>query len=877
MSPGSGGDQGLRLVASIDGAPSSAPVRPLRRFSAEPLVGRRSELAKAIRMVTHSTRLLTVIGPGGVGKSSFAREMATQLHQEFAHDVVDVPLESVSEPGLAVVAIARALRLSSTDDRDPIDALAACIGERRMLLVLDNLEQVIDVAPRIGELLGICPSLHVIVTSRLALRIVGEIEFALEPLEVPPHGVEASVDITEVESVVMLSRAVRRFDHDFTIDASNASAVAEICRSVEGLPLAIELAAARLRLLSPATLADLLSRRLDLLRNDRRDALPHHHTLRSTIEWSYRLLKADQQAVLRALGVFAGGFTVDAVAAVMDADTHQVLDHLDHLVRHHLVRVDIGPEVTQPFMLFDSIRQFSSEELVVLGEDARRRAAHAAWVRTTTEKWAAALIGPEQAAALAALDVEIDNIRAALGWAFSETGDRCEGLRIATALWRYWWLRGRLKEGRAWLGQGLAEQPGASNSHLADAYKAAAVMADEDSDVAAAESLLEKAMAIYSELGDAVGLADCWYNLGLIAKDRGDLDGAEALLHDSIKVFDGPEHTRKRAMALGTLAMVDHLRGDLSTAAGRLREVVRLIRALDDRGSLAKVVGNLGLVQLAQGDIAGAVRSQEEALEIGREVDDAVSTSMAITNLAAALLASSDVERAESLLLEAAELYREMGDPRGSAVVTYSLGRCAERRGDHRRAGELWLTALAKFVTDQANPDIGSCLESIAGWATVAGAFDDANALFAAATTLRERDGSVPDIDVATIDRNRRLARAGVTDEAADALAEHAATWSLDDVEVMAIECVERLGSLSTPPATDDRARLAEQTGLTLRELDVMELLVERHTDREIAELLYISTRTVTTHVSAILRKLGVTSRREVAAAIAQRAGRAAH
>lgn len=872
MSVGSGERQALRVVTS---ATEVAPPRPARLL-AEPLVGRRSELARATWLLTRSTRLLTVTGPGGVGKSRFAAEVAAQLHEEFDGDVVDVPLGSVRDPDLVMAAIARAAGLDAAGDRDSSDVVTDGFGERRMLLCLDNLEQVIDCAPRLGALMERCASIHIVATSRVALRIGGEVEFALEPLEVPPPGSAASDDIAEVESVVMLSQAVRQFDHDFTIDATNAAPIAEICRRVEGLPLAIELAAARLRVLSPADLADLLQQRLDLLRNDRRDTLPHQRTLRSTIDWSYRLLDAERQAVLRAIGVFPGGFTLEAAAAVMEVDTYDALDHLDHLVGHHLVRVDVGADVAHPFDLFESIRQFAADELVAVGENDRRRDAHVSWVTMKTEEWAAALLGPGQADALSALDVEIDNIRAALRWAIA-AGDGHEGLRIATALWRYWWLRGRLKEGRMWLDRALAEYPGESESPLAAAYKAAACkaaadMAAEDSDVAAAESLLDQALTIYSTLDDPGGIADCWYSLALIARDRGDLDLAETLLDDSIVVFTDLEHHRKGVVSLSALATIAYVRGDLSAAETRTSEVVQLARELGDRVSLGQLVGNLGLVQLAQGDTVGAVQSQEEALAIARELHDAAGTANAIANLAVALLAATDVERAESLLSEAADLYREMGDPRGSATVTYSLGRCAARRGDHRRAGELWLQALAKYVADQANPDIACCLESIAGSATAARAFDEAIVLFSAASALRDRDGSVPSHDVEATEHNRRIARAGVTDEAAEALVEQAAAWSLDEVERAAIECVERLGLLPVQPA-DGRARLADQLGLTVRELDVVELVVDHQTDREIAEKLFISPRTVTTHVSAILRKLGVTSRREVAAVVAERTG----
>lgn len=871
MSAGSGERRALRVVAAVD-EPSPFP-RSLR-LPVEPLVGRRSELAAAISLLTAQTRLLTVVGPGGVGKSRLANEVAAQLLHDFDGAVVDVPLESVRDPGLVITAIARAAGLDAAGDRDVLDVVADGFAERRMLLVLDNLEQVIDVAPRLGELMVRCPSLHIIGTSRVALRISGEIEFALDPLEVPARRSARSVDITEVDSVVLLRQTVRRFDRDFTIDAGNADAIAEICRRVEGLPLAIELAAARLRVLSPADLADLLGQRLDVLRTDRRDALPHQRTMRSTIDWSYQLLDAEQQAVLRALAVFAGGFSVEAVAAVMDADTHEVLDHLDHLVGHHLVRVDTRPDVTHPFDLFDSIRQFAAAELVDAGENARRRDAHVSWVRTTTEERAAALVGPEQAAALAALDAEIDNIRAALRWAIIADGDRHDGLRIATALWRYWWIRGRLAEGRAWLDGALVECSGDSDAHLAAGYKAAADMADEDSDIPAAERLLDRALAIYAQLDDEAGIADCWYNLALIARDRGDLERAESLLDDSVEVFTRLDRRRKLVVSMSALATVAYVRGDLSEAAERMNRVVDMTRELGDRVSLSQLVGNLGLIQLAQGDTARAVQSQEEALAIARELDDANSATSAMGNLGVALLAANDLDRAESVLTDVADRYREMGDPRGSAMVTHALGQCAERRGDHRSAGELWLQALAKFVADQASRDIASCLESIAGWATATGAFDDATSLFAAASVLRSRDGSIPDFDSEAIEHNRRVARAGIADETAAALAEQAAAWSLDEVEQAAIECVERLGSLPAPSTIDARARLAEQLGLTVRELDVMELVVERHTDREIADALYISPRTVTTHVSAILRKLGVTSRREVATVVAERSGR---
>jgi non-specific serine/threonine protein kinase len=829
------------------------------------LIGRDALLPAAVDLIGRS-RLVTMVGTAGVGKTRFAIAAAAAAESEHSRPALFVPLAPIGEPSLVVGAIAAAAGLDTSGGRSIGDIIADAIAQHRLLLVLDNFEHVAAAATDVADLIDRCPALHVVVTSRVALGVRGEVELEVPPLDVPASGTDPG-DLVGVASVELLVRSVRRFDPRYSVDAGNADVIGEICRRLDGLPLALELAAARLRLLSPRELTGMLGRRLDVLRSSHRDAAAHHHeTLRSAIDWSYRLLDKDDRRLLRWLTVFSGGFTVHSAATVAGVDTADLLDQLDTLVAHHLVTVTADVDDRRRFDLFESIREFAVAELATEGEQCEARDSHAAWVAGLVERSVGELAGPEQVAARRRLDGEIDNIRAALAWTCRES-ESDVGLALAGPLWRYWWMLGQMVEGRRWIGSAVEGYRGPVCAALGWALLGAGRLADEQGDHRASTTLIEQACSVFETLGDDLGLADCWNGLGMAVWGRGDLIGAEALHLKALTVFRERSEQRRAISALNSLGSIAYLRGDLVLAESRYRATVDFLRGIDDRRTLGMMLGNVGNAVLARGDPLGAVALYEEALAIGRELDDTLGTLNGLANLGGALVEADELDRADDLLGEALDLMRTHGLVGMNAGSTlHTAGRVARARGDRRQAGERWLEALGQFESCGFTPGVAGSIESIAGLAVDDGRHADAASLLCWASASRDRDGSAPENDRGQAERDTAIVMSalGAPFDRCRSIAE---AWTSDDVVAAATSVVAAIPDRAARSPTDaHRREAAKQAGLTQRELEILDHLVQRYTDREIADLLYVSVRTVTTHVSAVLRKLGVSSRRDVPA-----------
>jgi len=820
----------------------------------EPLVGRAAELARVRELLRAGRRLVTVTGLGGIGKTRVAAAVAHGAADDLDATVLWVSLAPLAAADVVMPTIATAAEVEPSPVGSARDALIDAFADRRMLLVLDNVEHVRDAAADLVELLGACGGLQLLTTSRVPLGVPGEVEVEIEPLD-------------DGDAMELFVRAVRRFDPDFAVDASNSASLAAICRRVEGRPLALELAAARLRLLAPADLAARLGESFDVLRSPSRRGLPHHRTLHATIEWSYRLLAADEQFVLRRLSAFSGGFTLAAAAAVCDLDPLDALDRLDALVAHHLVRVLPASEGERRFDLFDAIREFAAGELEAAGDAESAHAAHIRWVAGLVDAAAADLIGPGAPAALAALTRELENVRIALDRCSAAPTGSAAGLLIAAPLWRYWLRTGNLGEGRARTERVIAAYAGAADLALARSLLAAGDLAAEQSDLVAAERWTRRAAETFEAVGDELGVADTWNSLGMVRRANGELRRAEQLHRDAMEVFERLGERRRAVSALNGLASIAYFTGDLSAAEEHWRATLSHARELGDRQATGLVLNNLGAVRLRVGDAAEARALHAEALEVAREVGDAHGEAAALSNLGEALLVLGAYDDASVMLADGLERVRQLGLRESEGVTLHTLGCLARATGEAREAARRWIESMTIFAEVGATPGVAQSIESLAGLAVAIGRPDDAASLLGWCAASREHDGSSPERD-RTFGHDVAVLHATLDESARRELEAIGRAWSFDDVraaaESIASAAPQRVAARDR--AAEARHTAARRWGLTARELDVLDRLVERRTDREIAGELYVSVRTVTTHVSAILRKLGVRSRREVAA-----------
>ena len=838
--------------------------------ASEAIIGRAVEVDRGRRLLDDGCRLLTITGPAGVGKTRLAVELAEQVGGDIGGAVIYVELAGLADGELVASAIAGTGGFDVPGEQAPIDAVAAGISDRPTLLVLDNAEHVIDAAVDVSRLLDRCPGLSIVITSRVATNAPGESVLVVEPLSIPSESVAKIADLTGVESVALLVRQVQRFDPDYVIGAGEVTAIAEICRRLDGLPLAIELAAARLRVLAPAELARMLGRSLDVLRSSLRDAPQHQRTLRAAIDWSYQLLGPEDRRVLRALSVFAGGFTFDAVAAVTGTDAFDVLDQLERLVAHHLVRVGGDDSRAKRFDLFESIREFGAAELVAEDETDTTREAHAAWAAGLGARCTAMLTGAEQVEGMAQLDRELDNIRTALAW-FTAPREDDTGVRLASQLWRYWWMRGRMTEGRRWLDQVIAAYRGPETATLGTALQASADLAEEQGDSAAAELLLLRATEILETVGDDLALANAWNSLGIVVRSLSDFARAEALHQKAYDTFREHGATERGAIvALNALGHLAYIRGDAASAAVRWQECADTLRALGDRRSVGAMLGNVASALMRMGDLAGSVERNEESLAIARDIGDVIGTMSAMSNLGGAYVSLGEIDRGVALLEDSLAIGREAGASYQTAVCLHSLSRAARAVGDLRLAGERLRESLVLFDDVGFTPGFADCLLSLGSVAVEAGRHAEAVSLFAAGESLHERNGSAFEDDADEVAADTSKAEDALDAADVGALRGQAIHWTREEAVAAVNALVPTLPGRAPKPADDPVAEACKRVGLTAREVEIVSHLVQRHTDQEIARQLFISTRTVTTHVSAVLRKLGVSSRREVAARAAE-------
>ncbi|MDQ3696188.1 MAG: NB-ARC domain-containing protein, partial [Chloroflexota bacterium] len=615
-------------------------------------------------LIDPGVRLVTLTGPGGVGKTRLALQAATDAVGAFPDGVWFVPLAAITDPGLIVSAIVPVVGVREAGDGLLVDRLTGFLRPKRLLLVLDNFEQVVVAAPVVAQLLAACPLLSVLVTSRSRMRIYGEREYEVPPLRLEAEAAATSPELPISEAGRLFLERAQAVQAGFALTAENAPVVTEICRRLDGLPLAIELGAARCRVLSPAALLSRLERRLSLL-TAASPALPERQrTMRDAIAWSYDLLEPAQQTLFCQLAVFVGGFTLEAaeeLAGGPEDDRGDVFDGIAALADSSLLRLTLGPNGEPRFGMFETIREYALERLAAGGREDPTRQQHAAYVLSLLERAEPNLVGPEARTWFAALDAEIDNIRAALTW-LSRAGDHAALLRAAGALWRFWYAHGDHAEGRTWLRQALAGPDDGADDQRVKALTGAALLEHCGGNDAAAIAHGEAGLARARALADPDGTAVALYILGKIAADAGHYERAEDRFDEALRLFRGQDNQVWAGHTLGQLGCVAYGREEHGPARAMLEEALALQRVTGHGYGAAVSLLYLGHLALAAGDGSAAARYEES---LGRWRDEAFRPGIAeaLSGVAAVAGARGQPTRAARLFGAAESMRQAIGLP----------------------------------------------------------------------------------------------------------------------------------------------------------------------------------------------------------------------
>jgi predicted ATPase/class 3 adenylate cyclase len=652
-------------LKALDAYPHNLPLQPT------PLLGREEQVAAVAALLRRAAvRLVTLTGPGGIGKTRLALQVAAEVVEDFADGVWFVRLSRLTDPRLVVPTIAQTLGLKEQGSQPVSETLREYLRARHLLLVLDNFEQVVGAAREVAALRETAPHLKLLVTSRVALHVRGEHEYPVVALPLPdPDHLPAPERLSQYAAVALFIERAQAARPDFHVTGTNAPAVAEVCARLDGLPLAIELAAARVRVLPPEALLARLSSRL--LTSGARDLEERQQTMRATIAWSEALLAPAEQVLFRRLAVFAGGCTLEAAEAVCVAPEGaaqlglDVLDGLSALVEQSLVQQREEEDGEPRFGMLHTIREYALERLDMSGEAEPLRRAHAAAFLALAEQAEPELTGPEQGAWLERLEGEHANLRAALGWT-RERGESATGLRLVAALYRFWWTRGHLREGRAWI-EGLLARDGAETApERVRALFAGGFLALWQSDFAAAESWLEQAAALGQTAGDRRTAALALNYLGVLAMYQGNLEGAAARFEASLALAREVGDRHGSALTLNNRGNVAVYQGDLERAAAAFAEALALFRQVGDRGSIAACLLNLGWMARLRGEMAQAEALQREGLALSQELGDPRVCAEALEALASTAGAAGQGERAARLVGAAAAVRETIGAPQPS-------------------------------------------------------------------------------------------------------------------------------------------------------------------------------------------------------------------
>lgn len=691
-------------LKTLDRVRNNLPLQPT------PFLGRESVLQRLVALLTQDdVRVLTLMGPGGIGKTRVALEVAAQVAESFPDGVYFVTLSPLTDPALVADTVARELGLRTNAGIPAEEQLRAALAHQRTLLVVDNFESVVSAAPVIARLVAACPGMKTLVTSRIALRLRGEHEYTIPPLETPDpaqwaapgatsatggasgasgasgrsaprlgHATPRPIDLEQIArypAIALFIERAREVKPDFRLTNANAPAIIDICRQLDGLPLAIELAAARLRLLSPQTIRARLSKRLELLTDGPRDQPERQQTMRATIGWSYDLLRPDERVVFRRMSVFAGGWTLEAAEAVC-APALDALNGLSALIDHSLIgereEEDDPDEGETRYWQLETIQAFANDELGASGEADAIGAAHARYFLELAERTQREARGPDAQVWLRRLERELDNFRSALGRA-RDTGDLTPGLRLATALSGFWHSHGHEREGARWLQEflmlaepRLADEAAADDqlraAHAWGLVRAGALVAYL-ADYPRASALIERGRAAERALGDRERELRALLMLGVAAQLHDDLDAAANWYEEGLTIARAAAQDDLATSFLNNLGDVAYYRGDLARALDCYSERLDYGERSGDRAAVVVGQQNIGRTLLRQGQIEQAAQALQRSLDGAWQLGDPRRVAEGLEGMAALAGTRGEAERAARLLGAAAQLRESLGTP----------------------------------------------------------------------------------------------------------------------------------------------------------------------------------------------------------------------
>lgn len=783
--------QDMRLALETAVARRTAPHNLPAQVT--PLVGRRQEIAMVRRLLAEGARLLTLTGPGGVGKTRLGLQIAAVMRDAFSDGVFFVPLAPLQEPTLVLSTIAHTLGIKEQNVNSLHEEVKFWLRDKQILLLLDNFEHLLDEALLVTDLLATCPHLKVLVTSREALHVHGEYDFPVAPLALPGLAQQTTVaEALQYTAMQLFVQRARAAVPGFALDDENVTAVVEICQRLDGLPLAIELAAARLKTLSPGQILERLERRFDLLQGGPRDLPARQRALQTTLDWSHDLLTLAEQTLFRRLAVFAGGFTLAAAETVCRPGNDAGLDPLPaveealaSLVDKSLALHQVGVTDEPRYTMLVTVQAYAAERLAESGEAEALKKQHAAYYLAWAEKIRPNLLGAAPELWLDRLELEHDNLRAALQWMLDY--DVESGYRFGDALWRFWQARGHFSEGRQWLEKLLAQSDRPSMAR-AKALSAAGNLAVEQGDYHRSIALhdaslglcrqlgdrywesiglnnlsvgwlslgnyeqavryLEESLALSREVGHITNVGHTLNNLGVLSLRQGNYQHARRYLEESLATFRKRADKRAICLPLGNLGEVAGYQGEYEQANLLLQEALLLSEELDDKWLIAGILRDLGTIRRLQGDNERATMLLKRSLNLFTELNNPEGKATLLNLLGEVAHDSGDDEQAKVLSEESLALCRQIDDRGGTAAALQNLATVALHQKDYNSAAERYQQALVLFNELKHRLGIVVCLEGMAGVARGQNHLEQAAQLLAAAAALRATIGApLPPVD----------------------------------------------------------------------------------------------------------------------------------
>jgi predicted ATPase/DNA-binding CsgD family transcriptional regulator len=866
----------------LNGADSQTSARPVPQHNlpiqVTSLVGREAAIATATALLRlPEVRLLSMIGTGGIGKTRLAIEVATQLLEDFTDGVYFVALSPLRDPDMVLPTIAHTLGLKESGNETLTERLCTYLRDKQLLLVLDNFEHLMPAAHVVEQLLTTSPELKLLVTSREVLHLRAEQQFSVPPLAVPDRKHVAQVQsLTQYPALELFLQRARAVKHDFQWNTTNAQPLTNICTRLDGLPLAIELAAARIGMLSLQALLARLDHSLQILTHGPTDLPERQQTLRKTIAWSYELLNAEEQRLFRRLSIFVGGCSFEAIEAACNAlgdgdGAAHIFESVTSLIDKSLLQsTGQEGEVTRLAML-ETIREYGLECLTISGAMEATRHAHAAYYLQLAEEAAPNWFGPEQKAWFDRLELEHDNLRTALNWLL-EQGEESESiemaLRLGEALWYFWLIQFHRSEGQDFLERALARSKGIKVNVRAKALLAAGNLAGYRGDFDRGEVLCQESLALFREVRDTIGVGRAVFHLGIVAYTRGDFATARSRFEESLALHNELGDKEYIENSLFFLACICIYQGEHIHGRSLAEASLLLSRVMGDKEGVYSALRLLAREYFYfQGNVAKATDLYKECLTLSRELNEGEGE--VLGDLGEVYLYQGNLTMARSLLEESIALLQRQDEQTNKAWSLSLLAKLAAVQDDYTTARAHYEECLrinkANFLANSPwyleGLAVPSYLEGLAAVVAAQGEFEWAAHLWGSAEAQRSKSG-IPLPPVYRADYERAVADARVQfGEKGFVIAwAEGRTMPLDQV-LAAQEPVSMAAPIPADRLMAPPVPTASTSELTAREVEVLRLVAQGLSDEQVAEQLVISRHTVNSHLKAIYGKIGVSSR----------------